>query len=63
MLLAYTLGDPAALNRIPGYNTLTAVRNGTVVYLNNDTSPAFGVPSAPSVDYVTQTLGQVASKF
>lgn len=63
LLLAYTLGDPAALARIPGWNSLTAVKDGTVLYLNNDTSPAFSVPSAPSVDYVIATLSPIASRL
>ncbi|MGV9670967.1 ABC transporter substrate-binding protein [Gordonia sp. NPDC003504] len=64
LLIAYVPGgDFAAVQKIPGWSNLTAVKNGTVVFLNDDTQPAFSVPSAPSVGFVINTLNPVAAKL
>ena len=63
LLVAWTLGDRSALEKVPGWDSLTAVRNNTVVYLTNDNAPAFGVPSAPSVNYVISLLDPVAARM
>ncbi len=63
LLVAWTLGDRSTLEKVPGWNSLTAVRDDTVVYLTNDNAPAFGVPSAPSVDYVISLLNPVAARM
>ncbi|OZC30487.1 ABC transporter substrate-binding protein [Gordonia polyisoprenivorans] len=56
-------GNNAVVNQVPGWSNLTAVKNGTVVYLDDKTQPAFSVPSAPSVGFVIDTLNPVAAKL
>ncbi|MFW0785668.1 ABC transporter substrate-binding protein [Gordonia sp. CPCC 206044] len=63
LLVAWTLGDKSVYAKVPGWDSLTAVRDDTVVYLTNDNAPAFGVPSAPSVEYVIGLLDPVADEF
>ncbi|MEE3850354.1 iron-siderophore ABC transporter substrate-binding protein [Gordonia sp. LSe1-13] len=63
LLVAWTLGDDSVYQNVPGWDNLTAVQNDTVVYLTNDNAPAFGVPSAPSVDYVIGLLNPVADRM
>ncbi|WAC55383.1 ABC transporter substrate-binding protein [Gordonia sp. SL306] len=63
LLVAWTLGDDSAYQKVSGWNGLTAVENDTVVYLTNDNAPAFGVPSAPSVGYVIDLLNPVAQRL
>jgi iron complex transport system substrate-binding protein len=63
LLVAWSLGDDSVYQRVPGWDNLTAVKDDTVVYLTNDNAPAFGVPSAPSVDYVIGLLNPVAPRL
>lgn len=64
LLVVYVVGgNNTVLQQVPGWNNLTAVKNGTVVYLNEESQPAFSVPSAPSVGFVIDTLNPVAAKL
>ena len=56
-------GDPAVAERVPGWSSLPAVKNGTVIFLDDNTQPAFSVPSAPSVGFVIDKLDPVAAKL
>lgn len=60
LLIAWTLGDPGSVERIPGWDNLPAVQDDAVIFVTNDDSQAFTSPSAPSVDYVIELLRQVA---
>lgn len=64
LLVAYVPGgDFAAVRALPGWSSLTPVRNGTVVYLDDKTQPAFSVPSAPSVEFVINSIKEAAGKL
>lgn len=60
MLIAWTMGDESSVERIPGWDNLTAVENGSVIFVTNDDSQGFTSPSAPSVDWVIEQISKIA---
>lgn len=60
MLIAWTMGDESSVDRIPGWDNLTAVENDSVIFVTNDDSQAFTSPSAPALDYVIERLSEIA---
>lgn len=63
LLIAWTIGDKSDVERIPGWNELTAVQNDTVVYVDNDNYAAFGTPSAASIEYIIELLTPAAERL
>ncbi|MFW0794698.1 iron-siderophore ABC transporter substrate-binding protein [Gordonia sp. CPCC 205515] len=63
LIVAWTLTDRSAIEQVPGWSNLKAVKNDTVAYITNDNAAAFSVPSAPSVGYVINLLNPIAARL
>lgn len=56
-------GGKDAFNSVAGWNDLPAVRNGTTMYLSNDTAAAFVTPTILSVPWAVDQLTPVLEKL
>lgn len=56
-------GGPEKLAAVPGWRSLPAVRQGSVVFLDNDNAAAFGSPTIYSVPYALDLLRPALRKL
>lgn len=56
-------GGPESLAEVPGWKSLPAVRQGSVVFLDNDNAAAFGSPTIYSVPYALDLLRPALGKL
>lgn len=56
-------GDPAAFDALPGWSNRTAVKNGTTVFVDNNSANALGNPTIYSVPYALDLIAPAAAKI
>ncbi|WP_373284189.1 ABC transporter substrate-binding protein [Gordonia jinhuaensis] len=56
------VGGPESFDKIPGWSSLPAVRNGSTVFLTNDNAAAFSTPSIYSVPWAINKVEPALAK-
>lgn len=63
VLLMWPLGAPEDLDPLPGWKDLPAVRNGTLLLVDDVTATAFALPSVTSVPYALDLIRPVFERL